>query len=782
MLVKQRLRINAVISVVSVLAILVVLFLTIYSVSRALETSKIADEIISASFERLMLRTDLQRTGSERTKIQLIAKHEQIGDLLKAASQKFSDPEDKKTISELLANHELIGKFSKTIRENREKRGPRAQPDALSQEIEDRLLSQLNMRVYDTILLGTKLQESGNQVVTSSLRLGGGGILFVLLLVSTFTLVNSRTMGRAITVRIGRLREGVAVIGVGNLDHRIDVKGNDEFADLSNAFNAMTEKLRRSYNDLENEIEVRKRAEEALHHLNIELERRVEEQTTEVRRANESLEQRIIERTAELHAANETLRASRVAALNLMEDADAARQQAENSRAELQGEVIERKRTQDMLITLNKDLENRIFQRTRFYSLLAAVNAEIVRQHDQQALFNEVCRIIVETGRFKLAWVGLVDPESREVRPVSSHGAIAYLEGIKIVAADTPEGRGPTGMAIVEDRHVSAPDFESDEKMAPWRERARMHGIRSSSAFPLRLGNQVIGALTIYSDQPSFFTVDEVALLLALSENLSFAIAAFEVEKERRAAVDALKKLNEDLELRVAHRTAELEFSNRELEAFIYSVSHDLRAPLRHISGFTKIIAEDYTDKFDEQGKEHLARIHNGAERMAHLIEDLLRLSRVSRQEMERETVDMSAIVSSLVADFREVDPDGSREVIIKEKISASVDRRLIKLALQNLVENAWKFTSKTQDPRIEFDAFEQEGKTVYRIRDNGVGFDPAYAGKMFLPFHRLHTESEFQGSGIGLAIVERVVQRHGGRIWAEGEVGKGATIYFTLE
>jgi PAS domain S-box-containing protein len=444
-------------------------------------------------------------------------------------------------------------------------------------------------------------------------------------------------------------------------------------------------------------------------------------------------------------------------------------------------DISERKQAQEMLITLNKDLENRVFQRTRFYSVLASVNIAIVRQHDQHALFNEVCRIIVETGGFKLAWVGLVDPATREVRPAASCGAVAYLDGIRIIASDIPEGRGPTGMAIIEGRHITNLDFEKDEKMKPWRERARTHGIRSSSAFPLRAGNQVVGALTIYSEQPRFFNVDEVALLLSLSENLSFAIAAFEVEKDRRAAVDALKALNEDLELRVARRTAELEFSNKELEAFIYSISHDLRAPLRHISGFTRIIAEDYADKFDEQGKEHLARIHNGAERMAHLIEDLLRLSRISRQDMERENVDMSAMATALVAEFREADPDSNREVVIKEQISAAADRRLIKLALQNLIDNAWKFTSKTQNARIEFDAFQQEEKTVYRFRDNGVGFDSAYSDKMFLPFHRLHTESEFEGSGIGLAIVERVIQRHGGRIWAEGEPGKGAAIYFTL-
>jgi PAS domain S-box-containing protein len=1033
MQVKQRLRINTIVSIVSVLAILVVFALTLVRVNKALESSKIADAIMTASFERLMLRTDLHRTGSERSKVQLLAKHTQIGDLLKTALEKFSDPEDKKTVSELLTNHEAIGKFSKTIRENREKRGPRARSDELSREIEDRLLSQLNMRVYETILLGTKLQESGTQAFISSLKLAGGGILFVLLLVSAAIVINSWTISHSITDRIARLQNGALLIGSGKLDHHIDVKGDDELAALSASFNAMSEKLSDSYSTLESEIKAhkkteellhkseqqltfaletihtgawnldlvdhtafrslehdrifgytemlpqwtyemflehilpedrpevdakfrqaiatkgdwnfecrirridgenrwilaagrhlpdasgdrrrmsgivqditeRKRAEEALRNAHDELEMRVRERAKELYAANaynrilleasldplvtignngkimdvnaaaeaatghsraelvgtdfseyftepekaragyeqvfregavrdyalelrhqaghttpvlynaavysdengnvlgvfaaarditiqkqaeealsnlnKTLEQRIIERTAELHAVNETLRASRVAALNLMEDAVIARKLNEEKSKELGLEILERKRVEEALVTLNKDLENRVFQRTRLYSVLATVNATIVRQRDQQALFDEVCRIIVQTGGFKLAWVGLVDPESREVRAVASYGATGYLEGIRIVASDLPEGRGPTGTSIIEGRHITTSDFETDEKVTPWRERARGHGIRSSSAFPLLTGNRVSGALTIYSEQPGFFDIDEVALLLSLSENLSFAIAAFEAEQSRLAAVDALRALNENLEQRVARRTAELEFSNKELEAFIYSVSHDLRAPVRHISGFSKIMAEDYADTLDEQARDYLARIMNGAERMSQLIEDLLRLSRISRQDMEREEVNISAIVSSLVAEFYEAHPDEKREIIIKDQVFAAADRRLIKLALQNLVDNAWKFTSKTQNARIEFDAFQQQEKMVYCFRDNGVGFDPAYAEKMFLPFHRLHTESEFQGTGIGLAIVERVIHRHGGKIWAEGEPGKGATVYFTL-
>jgi PAS domain S-box-containing protein len=822
MQIKKRLQINVAVSVLVALVICLVLLLSLYRLNKANNSAKISDEIVSSVLERVTFRNDYIRNNTARAKEQWFIKHAQIGGLLKAASENFQGAEDRANITALLEDHESIGNIFRAIASNREKRGLHPSSADLSREVEDRLLSQLNMRVYEVVLHSRKLLESSREARDSALRLAGSGIISVLLILIVAALFNSRAMGRAITDRVQRLREGATVIGAGNLDHRIDVKGDDEFADLSNAFNAMAAKLRLSYRDLESEIDLRKRAEKALLVSRRDLDRAQEvgqigSWRLDVRRnvltwSDEN--HRIFGVTKGTPMTYETflgivhpddrqfVDAQWKAGLagahydiehRLVVDGKVkwVREKAYlefDEAGELLGgfgttqDITELKQAQEMLIALNKDLENRIFQRTRFYSVLAAVNAAIVRQHDQQTLFNEVCRIIVEIGGFKLAWVGLVDPATREVRPAASSGATGYLKGIRIIASDVPEGRGPTGTAIVEGRHSTNLDFEKEEKMKLWRERAREHGIRSSSAFPLRTGDQVIGALTIYSDQPRFFTVDEVALLLSLSENLSFAIAAFEVEKKRLAAVNALKTLNEDLELRVARRTAELEFSNRELEAFIYSVSHDLRAPLRHISGFSRIIAEDYADKFDEQGKDHLARIHNGAERMAQLIDDLLRLSRISRQDMAREEVDMSAMTAALVAEFREADPDRNREVTIKQQISASADRRLIKLALQNLIDNAWKFTSKTQDARIEFDAFEQEGTIVYRLRDNGVGFDPAYAGKMFLPFHRLHTESEFEGSGIGLTIVERVIHRHGGRIWAEGEPGKGATIYFTLD
>ncbi|MGO9952103.1 MAG: CHASE3 domain-containing protein [Dissulfurispiraceae bacterium] len=251
----------------------------------------------------------------------------------------------------------------------------------------------------------------------------------------------------------------------------------------------------------------------------------------------------------------------------------------------------------------------------------------------------------------------------------------------------------------------------------------------------------------------------------------------FQDISDRKRAEDEIKRLNDDLLV----RNEQLEFSNKELESFIYSVSHDLRAPLRHISGFADLVMKNAGDKLDEKAKRYLSHIYNGTEKMSRLIDDLLNLSRISRQEIQRVEVNLSELAASTVTELREAYPDRSVEVDIKEGITASVDRGLIEVVLSNLLGNAWKFTTKTEGARVEFGTIWQDGNIIYYVRDNGAGFDQKYAGRMFWPFHRLHSEEAFEGTGIGLAIVERIIRSHGGKVWAEGAEGKGATIYFSF-
>jgi len=249
-----------------------------------------------------------------------------------------------------------------------------------------------------------------------------------------------------------------------------------------------------------------------------------------------------------------------------------------------------------------------------------------------------------------------------------------------------------------------------------------------------------------------------------------------------KQAEEEARLLAAELETRVRNRTAELEASNKELDAFAYTVSHDLRAPLRSLHGFSQALQDDYTDRLDDTGREYLRRLQANVARMGHMIDDLLNLSRSTRVELGRRDVDLGPIADEVAEELATVDPKRQVTVVVRDGLHTHADPQLLRLLLQNLIGNAWKFTGRNSHPVIEVDQCEREDQTFFVVRDNGAGFDMRYADKLFTAFQRLHPAAEFEGTGIGLAIVARIVRRHGGRIFAEAVPDQGASFYFSLE
>ena len=268
-------------------------------------------------------------------------------------------------------------------------------------------------------------------------------------------------------------------------------------------------------------------------------------------------------------------------------------------------------------------------------------------------------------------------------------------------------------------------------------------------------------------------------LILLLGAATIFLISRIAIQRQRAEDDHRMKA---ELEQRVVERTAQLNAANKDLEAFSYSVAHDLRAPLRSIDGFSQVLVEDYAGQLDEPGKDHLNRVRAATQRMGHLIDDMLALARVTRAEMRRATVDLSALAADVLAELQKSEPERKVDCRIEPDLVASGDAQLLRVVLANLLGNAWKYTARQPHPRIEFGALRNaDGAPTYFVRDNGAGFDMAYAGKLFGVFQRLHTLAEFPGTGVGLATVQRIVHRHGGQVRGEGMPDQGATFSFTL-
>ncbi|CAN5317694.1 hypothetical protein BH11MYX1_BH11MYX1_18330 [soil metagenome] len=314
-------------------------------------------------------------------------------------------------------------------------------------------------------------------------------------------------------------------------------------------------------------------------------------------------------------------------------------------------------------------------------------------------------------------------------------------------------------------------------------------GARGFISIAMRVRGETLGVLTVMQHDEARPPLDELdrevvthlANLAGLAISNARLFRRVQLEHAERRSAEAIAEQLRTSEAEALAARDEARAANTELEAFSYAVSHDLRAPLRSIDGFSQALLEDFADSLGEVGRSYAIRVRNAATRMSGLIDDLLKLSRVTRTTLRRQQVDLGALFDASAAELSALEPHRTVELVVTPALHVHGDPKLLAIAFDNLVANAWKFTAHAAHPRIELSVSEVAGETVFCISDNGVGFDMTYRHKLFVVFNRLHADSEFAGTGVGLATVQRIIGRHGGRVWADGEVGKGARFFFTL-
>jgi len=429
-------------------------------------------------------------------------------------------------------------------------------------------------------------------------------------------------------------------------------------------------------------------------------------------------------------------------------------------------DTTKRKETEDILLnTLN---ERNQLNRT----LVALRKSSFAMMHaqDEDFYLDEVCRIIIEECGHSMVWIGYADEQTNKVVPVAYSGFEEdYLKTLNLTWDNTEHGNGPTGRAIKTGQPCMCEDMLSDPQFKPWKKEALKRGYASSIVFPLINGTKVFGALTIYSPDTNPFSEQEKKLLQELANDISFGITSLRLRKAHGKAEKALRDSLIDLKR-----------SNAELEQFAYITSHDLREPLRMITSFLQLLERRYKNQLDSDAHEFIDFAVNGAKRLDSMINDILIYSRVAKEKRKLEKVDMNSVLEKTCMNLKTSIDENSARIIYHELPTVMADENLMVQLFQNLIANSIKYRSNNV-PEIHISAIKDDKNWLFCVRDNGIGIAEDYLEKIFVVFQRLHTDEEYEGTGIGLAIAQKIVHQHSGNIWVESEVGKGAKFCFTV-
>ncbi|MBI4962949.1 MAG: GAF domain-containing protein [Desulfomonile tiedjei] len=423
-------------------------------------------------------------------------------------------------------------------------------------------------------------------------------------------------------------------------------------------------------------------------------------------------------------------------------------------------------------ITDRKRGEETLLRTTRALRTLSEFGRALARATDESSLLDAACRVIVQAGGYRMAWAGFaVDDRAKTVQPVAHAGfENGYLRAAGVTWDENkPSGQGPMGQAIRTGKSSILRDLSECPPLAAYWPETSKRGYVSLMALPLFVEGQVIGGLAVWSTNPDAFDGEEVDLLEQLAEDLSFGIGALRSRAKREETEEAL-----------ALQAEELARSNLELKQFAYVASHDLQEPLRNLISCVQLLDKKFKDRLGSEADKYIGYAVDSAARMQALIEALLAYSRIGTLAKPFKLVDCQKVIESSLANLRTAISESQAVVTYDPLPRLTADEMQLTQLFQNLLGNAIKFRAD-KPPKIHVSAAEHEGEWVFSIEDNGIGFEKEYADRIFSIFQRLHTRTEYEGTGIGLAIAKKIVQRHGGRIWVESEYGKGSTFYFTI-